>query len=121
MNSATTKELGFDFEPYLKKKDLTPEKLKILHDCQNYIHEQLSGYNLDGVAFTDVSAGGIQIQLTHRDVKGFMYVDATFKYDFSDLYKAADRAIAGFKQRDNPESVAAFKHFIEEGMKYGFD
>lgn len=120
MNNTITHE--FRFKPYLRGWAMVERRDDLLK-LQDYIEEALKEFpNFLGVDFCDVGARGIQIRGHHADIKNYTYGDQpTIKYDFSNMYDAADEFIKMWKQIDNPESVRKQLDFIAMGEKYGWD
>lgn len=103
---------------------LNPDTYKQHFDDFVYIYEsitkQLSGSpNFDGVDFCDVLAGGITIHLQHKDVGSYLTV--TLLYDFSNKEEVIQDAVNQWKIWDKPKYVSAYKDFLNQGNKYGWD
>ena len=78
--------------------------------------------DFNGVDFTDVGAGGIQICGKHKKIRGFYYSGMpTINYDFSNITEAVDDIVEKWKQADNPTSVEAYKKFIADCTRWGWD
>lgn len=107
---------------YLSDFTIDNYKDKLIY-IQNTIMEQLKDYpNFNGVSFSDVSAGGIQIKGHHMKINGYHYGDSpTIEYDFSNAEECIKIFIDGWKKVDNPDDYNSFIKFIEDGEKYGWD
>lgn len=112
----------FRYPPYLSCQILK-EHFQELKEIENIIDERLSAYeNYDGIDFCDVYAGGIQIRMHHKKVKGYTVGrQITIEYDFSNAKEVPDLVCAAFIANDNKENIAALNSFIEQGKKYGWD
>lgn len=91
--------------------------------CEGAIDKLLSGYlNYDGIDFCNVAAGGIQIRLHHKQIKGYTYGDQfTIKYDLSNIEDAPKEVAAIWENYDKADKVSQYKDFIASGEKYGWD
>lgn len=107
---------------YLSDSTIDNYKDKLIY-IQNTIMEQLKDYpNFNGVSFSDVSAGGIQIEGHHMKINGYHYGDSpTIEYDFSNAEECIKIFVDGWKKIDNPDDYNSFIKFIEDGEKYGWD
>ena len=64
---------------------------KALADCEKF----------DGIHFSDVSAGGIQIQLLHKDTPGYSVgKQVQVNYDFSNQVSVVDDVVAAWNDTD---------------------
>jgi len=78
-------EFPWDFAARLEiiRKDIG----KALADCEKF----------DGIQFSDVSGGGINIQLLHKDVDGYSVGEQVqVNYDFSNWVSVVDDAVAAW-------------------------
>lgn len=109
---------------YLRNTGKYPKNyLQILDEIRKEINDILSKYpNFNGIDYCDVSAGGIQIRLFHKEVKGYAYGDqVTLKYDLSNADECVDRIVRVWEYYDTPENLKRTKSFIADGEKYGWD
>lgn len=113
---------SFKKVPYLSH-EFIEKHYKELKTIEDLIYKLLSGFeNFDGIDFCDVGAGGIQIRLFHKQIKGYSYgAQITLNYDFSNKEDVPFLVAKEFVRTDNRESVLAEKEFIEFGEKYGWD
>lgn len=95
---------------------------------ENHVHEleAATDYllkhcrNLNSLSINDVSAGGIQIGGCHDSNPGYIMMNATVRYDLSDL----DDIVKLFIKKWNSfmeNEVTEFKKFTDDGEKYGWD
>lgn len=112
----------FKYRPYLSIKMLI-NHAEQLHKIEQDIEEGLKdNENFEGVDFCDVSAGGIQIRIHHKEIKNYTYGGQyTILYDFSNADDAAQAVIEHFKEIDNPKDIKIMLDFIADGEKYGWD
>jgi len=104
-------------------EDLLKAHYTELREIEAAITDELSNYgNFDGVRFCDVSAGGIQMQGIHKEVKGYVYGEQpTIKYDFSNAKEATDMFCKLWRECDNPQFLKNFQRFLSDGQKYGWE
>lgn len=114
------KEYGFDNLPFLSddyqnqyfKLVLTQEKVKDrLKDRPNFA----------GVTFSDVSASGIQIKASNKQVPYITMSDAIIKYDFSNIDEAVDECVKGFIETDNEKSITSALRIYQSCCEYGWN
>ena len=78
--------------------------------------------NYNGIDFFFVFAGGIQVRIHHKAIKGYTYGDQkTIKYDFSNFKEIPLQVVEEFLKIDNPEAISKQQEFIRMGEKYGWD
>lgn len=78
--------------------------------------------NFEGVDFCDVSAGGIHVRGHHREVKGHTYGEQPLlQYDMSNAVEVVDKFIEAWKKMDDEKTLRAYKAFIEDCDKWGWD
>lgn len=88
--------------------------------------EALSDYllkhckNIDSIDVSDVSAGGIQIGGTHISNPGYIIMNKTINYDWSNINDIIREFIADWNCMDC-EVIDNFNEFIKDGEKYGWD
>lgn len=113
---------SFRHLPFLKDECLE-QHYKKLKEIEDQIDGQLSQFeDYDGVDFCDVSAGGIQVRLHHKKIKGYTYGEQkTIKYDFSNAADIPAQVIKEFIDINNEEDIQSMKKFIRFGEKYGWD
>ena len=119
---ANKRLFAFRYIPYLSHKCIK-EHFKELKDTEEMIDKLLSGFeNYNGIDFCDVTAGGIQVRLHHKEIKGYTYGNQiTIKYDFSNIEDVPLQVVKAFIGADKPSLIAKEKAFIREGEKYGWD
>lgn len=112
----------FKYNPYVKE-DLLVEYIGKFIYIEEKINNGLKDHpKFNGIDFTDVSAGGIQIRGHHKEIKDYSYGNQpTIKYDFSNYKKCIDEFIEMWKEYDTPERVESKKRFIAAGEKWGWD
>ena len=113
---------SFRHLPFLKDECLE-QHYKELKEIEDQIDGQLSQFkDYDGVDFYDVSAGGIQVRLHHKKIKGYTYGEQkTIKYDFSNAADIPAQVIKEFIDINNEEDIQSMKEFIRFGEKYGWN
>jgi uncharacterized protein YjbK len=78
--------------------------------------------NFDGLDFTDVNGGHINIRAFHKDIKNYTYGnDIKLEYDFSNANEAIEEFIDMWKAYDTEEELESCKRFFESCEKYGFN
>ncbi len=98
-----------------------------LEQCEyikTQIFKHLKDYpNLTKVDLLDVSAGGVQVSGTHKEISGYYYVTANtlLEYDFSNADEVVFDFVKCWKCDDDPEKIRNFKDFIFQGKKYGWN
>lgn len=112
----------FRYMPYLSHKCIE-EHFSELLKCENFINKLLDNFeNYEGIDFCDVSAGGIQVRIHHKQIKGYTYGHQhTIKYDFSNIEDIPILVASEFIKIDKPEYISAELKFIKDGEKYGWD
>ena len=112
----------FKYTPYVSIRTLL-NHAEDLHKIEQEITDGLKDReNFEGIDFCDVSAGGIQIRIHHKQIKNYTYGGQyTILYDFSNAGEAPKEVIEHFKKIDNPKDVQSMLRFIEDGEKYGWD
>lgn len=121
-NAINEKFDAFKYKPYVSYKTLT-EHFDELKTIESLIDKLLYRFeNYDGIDFCDVSAGGIQVRIFHKKIKGYCYGEQkTLKYDFSNKDEIPFEVVKEFIKIDTPELVNNFLDFIRDGEKYGWD
>lgn len=95
------------------------EKFAQIREC---IGTALMEYpNFGGVTFTDVSAGGIQVQGWNTKIPAYAFVSITMDYSLVDAAQVVGEFIDVWKESDIPSHVAAFQGYVQEGNQYGWD
>ena len=113
-------KLGKHF--HFLKQSTIDNHLQDLINIHNSICFILSQYpNFDGLDFYDVSAGGIQVRLFHKEVTGYCYFSITVKYNFSNKQEVIENAIETWKELDTDEHLKSYQSLLEFGNKYGWD
>ena len=85
---------------------------ELLADCESY----------NGIDFCDVHAGGIQVRIHHKQIKGYSYGhQVTINYDFSNMDEVPELVTRVFKYYDTSDQVKTMKSYIAQGEKYGWD
>lgn len=112
----------FRKKPYVKEPMLT-EHLDDFLKIENAINEALKDYpNFEAIDFCDVGARGIQIRGHHKEVTGYCFGDSvTLKYDFSNIDASIEAFVKMWKSKDTTEDLRAYKDFLADGEKYGWD
>lgn len=113
---------GFRYKPFVSIKELEEHKNEMI--CvEKLIDKLLSGFeNYNGIDFCNVNAGGTQIRLHHKEIKGYTYGDQiTIKPDYSNIDEVAIQVANVWIQNDTPSKIAKEKSFIAAGEKYGWD
>ena len=112
---------SFGYVPYVDTEYLI-ENYKTLKDIENAIDKELCRYsNYNGIDFCDVSAGGIQIRLHHKEIGGYTVGQQfTLKYDLSNLNEAIEFVVAEFKRVNTSEYIKEKKDFIRIGEATGW-
>lgn len=122
MQSIQDKRQSFRHRPYLRDKMLNDhyDELKQI-ECR--VDELLAGsVNYDGIDFCDVHAGGVQVRIHHKQIKGYTYGhQVTINYDFSNMNKVPEQVANAFKYYDTPDRIMTMKSFIAQGERYGWD
>ena len=114
------KEYGFDNPPFLND-DYQNQYFKLVL-AQEKVKDRLKDRpNFAGVMFSDVSAGGIQIKASNKQVPYITMSDATIKYDFSNIDEAVDDVVNQFLSTDNEENIKSANDFFKTSMEYGWD
>ena len=114
------KEYGFDNLPFLND-DYQNQYFKLVL-AQEKVKSRLKDRpNFAGVMFSDVSAGGIQIKASNKQVPYISMSDATIKYDFSNIDEAVDDVVNQFLSTDNEENIKSANDFFKTSMEYGWD
>lgn len=113
---------GFRHKPYLKIKELEEHKKDLL-EVENMINKLLSGFeNYEGLDFCNVSAGGTQIRLHHKQIKNYTYGDqVTILPDYSNINDVALDVVKVWIRYDTPTKIRSELNFIADGEKYGWD
>lgn len=108
--------------PFLNEEILV-QNLDKLITIETDIRHKLDGFpHFAGIDFCDVSAGGIQIRGHHAQIKGYTYGNQiTIDYDFNNYIECIDRFVEMWKEQDKPEKVRAYKSFIADGERWGWD
>lgn len=113
------KEYGFDEAPFLG--DTYKNKYFKLVLAQEKIKQRLKdNKDFNGVVFSDVHAGGIQIGIRNKRIP-ILTSDVTIKYDFSNIDEATEEVIQSYLKNDNEKSIKWANDFYEQGCKYGWD
>lgn len=113
---------SFRYPPFITEECLLQHSDKL-----NYIEQQIDKLltnfeNYNGIDFCDVGAGGIQVRIHHKAIKGYTYGDQkTIKYDFSNFKEIPLQVVEEFLKIDNPEAISKQQEFIRMGEKYGWD
>ena len=112
----------FRYIPYLSHKRIE-EHFSELVKCEKLINKLLDNFeNYEGIDFCDVHAGGIQVRIHHKQIKGYTYGHQhTIKYDFSNIEDIPILVASEFIKIDKPEYISAELKFIKDGEKYGWD
>ena len=113
---------SFRYEPYVSV-DILENHLDELYETEKLIDKLLSSFeNYEGIDFCDVSAGGIQVRIHHKAIKGYSYGNQfTIKYDFSNIKEIPWQVARHFYEIDTPEQINDMKSFISFGERYGWD
>lgn len=113
---------GFKYKPYLKVEELEEHKVELLI-IENLINKLLYGFEgYNGIDFCNVGAGGTQIRLHHKQIKGYTYGDQiTILPDYSNINDVAIDVIKTWIKHDTPNNVKRELKFIADGEKYGWD
>lgn len=113
---------NFQRKPYLEDNILEKHYDKLMH-IETKINEKLANFEgFNGIDFSDVSAGGIQIRGFHKEFKGYAYgSQVTIKYDFSNYEEAIELFVEEWEKEDTPEKVKSYKDFLEAGERWGWD
>lgn len=113
---------NFDKPPYVAQDILRNHKRDLIN-IQKAINNGLKDYpNFDGIDFTDVSAGGIQIRGHHKQIAGYSYGDQiNIKYDFSNKDAVVTEFVEMWKNNDNKQDVANYQSFLRQGERYGWN
>ena len=114
------KEYGFDNQPFLND-DYQNQYFKLILAQEKVKNRLKDRPNFAGITFSDVSAGGIQIKASNKQVPYITMSDATIKYDFSNIDEAVDECVEGFVKTDNEKSIKSALQFYNDGCKYGWD
>lgn len=78
--------------------------------------------NISYYDFCDVSAGGVQVRLTHKEIPNYTYGNQiTILYDCSNINDIVNLVEKMWVEADTPEKLDGYKKFIAEGEKYGWD
>lgn len=119
---ANKRLFAFRYEPYLSHECIK-EHFEELRDTEEIIDKLLSGFkNYNGIDFCDVSAGGIQIRLHHKEIKGYTHGNQiTIKYDFTNIDDVPWLVAKEFVKNDTPALISKEKAFIREGEKYDWN
>jgi hypothetical protein len=115
-------ELKLKREPYIKEATRNNHWYDLIYIEQS-ITEKLNDYpNFDGIDFSDVSAGGIQIRGFHKEIQGYTFGNqVTVKYDFTNVEECIQIFINMWKKYDVDKYVKWYKGFLKDGDKYGWD
>lgn len=77
--------------------------------------------NLVGYDFCDVSAGGVQIRLKHKEIKNYTFGrQITIKYDCSNINEVLDLVEKAWVEDDTEENVNFDKRMIADCEKWGW-
>ena len=112
----------FKVFPYISNETLNEHFDKLMY-IQDEIYNGLSEYeNFKSIDFCDVSASGIQVRLSHKQIERYTYgKQITIEYDFSNYLDVPSQVIKVWKEIDTPEKVDAQQRFIEDGERWGWD
>ena len=114
------KEYGFDNPPFLND-DYQDQYFKLILAQEKVKNRLKDRPNFAGITFSDVSAGGIQIKASNKQVPYISMSDATIKYDFSNIDEAVDDVVNQFLSTDNEENIKSANDFFKTSMEYGWD
>ena len=110
------------YKSYLRQETLDQHIEKMV-EIATTIDKRLSDYpNFDGIDFSDVSTGYIQIRGHHKMIEKYSYGgQPDINLDFSNYKEAIDEFVGMWKRIDNEESVNSELKFISCGEKWGWD
>lgn len=113
---------SFKRTPYLSFKMINEHFNDFMY-IQDLIYKLLSGFeNFNGIDFCDVHAGGIQVRIHHKKIKGYTYgQQQTILYDFSNKTEIPWQVAKEFVKKDNEKDIKATQDFIKDGETYGWD
>lgn len=113
---------GFRYKPFLRIEEIQAHKDQ-LAVVEKTIDKLLSGFeNYNGIDFCNVSAGGTQIRLHHKLIKGYTYGrQITILPDYSNVDDVALEAVKTWMEYDKPSKIKSELRFIADGEKYGWD
>ena len=110
-----------EFNSYLSEETYSKYR-KILNLICEEIGLRLKSYpNFLGVSFTDVGAGGIQINGHHKESNYVYSHSPTLHYNFDNIKECIDDFVEAWIENDNPESVKSFNEFTKFGEEFGWD
>jgi hypothetical protein len=93
---------------YLKRLEKIRRAITLcLNKCDGFSH----------VTFTDVSAGHIQIDIHHEDIKSYIFYMVPLAYDFSNQNEAVHAAINAWGK----QNLENYKWFLKQGQTWGWD
>ena len=111
----------FKHKPFIKEEMLNENFDKLVF-IENEITKRLKEYfNFDGIYFSDVSAGYIQVNGIHKKVKGYVYGFVKLEYDFSNIKEVIESFVEMWKESDNDESIKWYQDFLRDGERYGWE
>jgi hypothetical protein len=113
--------MSFKNKPSISEEILKEYKNHLLH-IENEINKQLSDTGFDSICFHENYRGDIVINGLHKEVQGYYYSNSVeIKKDFSNYIECIDEFVTMWKEYDTPERVKAYKEFIRDGERWGWD
>lgn len=115
---ALRKEFDYNYLKYEWIKQHRDELLKLKKELDKLVekYENLVGYD-----FCDVSAGGVQVRLKHKEIKNYTFGrQITIKYDCSNINEVLDLVEKAWVEDDTEENVNFDKRMIADCEKWGW-
>lgn len=111
-----------DIKAYMDKKEAEAH-IEDIKKLKQIIESKLeSNKNFDKFDLSDVSAGGIQVRMFHKNIKNYSYGQQfTINHEWNNIEEVANKAVENFMQLDTEEQVNKYNTFLKAGEKYGWD
>ena len=110
---------GIDCYMYKEEAEQHREEM---HRIVDGITDGLADHpNFRSVSFTDVSGHTIQVDICHKQIRGYTLFHVELQRDWSNIDEVISEAVNGFVKYDTMEHISSYQKFLADGEKYGWD